>query len=260
MKRLNCFGAKQLKSKINKQEGDSLKDIGCGCQHCQNKLCTRRVPIFSVLDDEDINRITSLIIRRSYQKGELIVVEGEYPEGLIVINQGKVKAYRNTIEGKEQILYIFSEGDFLGEKDLFKNQQTTYNIEALEDTNICMVTKIDFHRLLREYPDISLKLLEELSDRLDRMEKTIESMGAKNVEARVSAVLLEFAQKYGKQHPKGIMVKLPLSREGIANYIGLTRETVSRKMNILQDEGIIEMIGNKNIVIIDEEALREAAE
>ena len=83
-------------------------------------------------------------------------------------------------------------------------------------------------------------------------------MGTKNTEIRVCAILLEFADRYGKKHSKGTLVELPLSREGIANYIGVARETVSRKLSLLSDEGIIEMIGNKKILILDKKALEES--
>lgn len=235
-----------------------INDIGCGCERCQNQLCARRVPIFSSLDTEELGRVVNLIIRRRYLKGELIVIEGSYLESLVIINKGQVKAFRDTQEGKEQILYIFSEGDFFGEKNLLRNQVATYNVEALEETGICMIKKQDFQHLLRKYPEIGLKIMEELCSRLDRLEYVVESMGAKNVEARINAVLLEFAKKYGKVHPRGVLIELPLSREGIANYIGLTRETVSRKMSLLQDEGLIEMIGNKKVIILDKKALEES--
>jgi CRP/FNR family transcriptional regulator, anaerobic regulatory protein len=228
------------------------------CELCQHQLCARRVMIFSTLDAEELGRIVSLIVRKQYAKGELIILEGSNLESLIIVNRGQVKVFRDTHEGKEQILYIFSAGDFFGEKNLLWNQEAAYNVEALEETNVCMIKKNDFQQLLREYPDIGLKIMEELCSRLDRLENTIESMGTKNVEARVNMVLLEFAGKYGKEHSKGLLIELPLSREGIANYIGLTRETVSRKMSLLQDEGIIEMIGNKKVVIINKKALEDS--
>jgi CRP-like cAMP-binding protein len=218
-------------------------------------MCSRRVPIFSSFSQEEINRVSSLIIRRQYKKGELIVLEGSRLESLIIINTGRVKAYRNTSEGKEHILYIFSEGDFFGEKNLLSNREATYNAEALEDTAICTINKKAFQELMREYPELSFKVMEELCSRLARLEDTIESMGTKNVELRVNAVLMEFSEKYGRQDPRGIHVELPMSREGIANYIGLTRETVSRKMSLLQEEGIIEVVGNKKIIILDTKRL-----
>lgn len=230
----------------------------CSCKNCQHQLCAGRVPIFSSLDTEELASIVSLIVRKQYAKGELIILEGSKQDSLVIINKGQVKAFRDTHEGKEQILYIFSEGDFFGEKNLIKHQEATYNVEALEETSICTIKKNDFQQLLREYPDIGFKIMEELCNRLDRLENTIETMGAKNVEARVNAALIEFAKKYSKDHPKGLLVELPLSREGIANYIGLTRETVSRKMSLLQDEGIIEMVGNKKVIIIDKDALEKS--
>lgn len=235
------------------------KNNFCGCDHCIHELCAQRVPIFSILEPVELSRVVSLIIRKKYLKGELIIMEGSPIECLVIINTGKVKAFRNTHEGKEQIMYIFTEGDFFGEENLMQNKMASVHVEALEETHICMIKKSDFQQLMREYPEISFKIMEELCKRLDKLESTIQSMGIKNVEARVNWVLLEFIEKYGSEHPKGILVNLPLSREGIANYIGLTRETVSRKMSLLQDEGIIEMIGNKKVIILDKNRLEAAS-
>ncbi len=230
------------------------------CVHCRNEPCAHRVQIFSTLDEVELSRIVQLIIRRKYGKGELIILEGSNLESLIIINRGQVKAFRDTLEGKEQILYIFSAGDFFGEKNLLRNKRATYHVEALEETHLCMIHQNDFKQLLREFPDIGFKIMEELCDRLDRLESAIESMGVRSVEARVSMVLLEFSKKYGKKSTDGILIELPLSREGIANYIGLTRETVSRRMSLLQDEGIIRMIGNKRIMILNKKALEQSIE
>jgi len=220
-------------------------------------MCSKRVPIFSSFNQEEITRVSSLIVRREYKKGELIILEGAGIESLVIVNSGRVKAYRNTSEGREHILYIFSEGDFFGEKNLLLNKAATYNAEALEDTGICTIHRKAFQELMREYPELSFKVMEELCNRLVRLENTIESMGTRNVELRVNSVLVEFAEKYGRAEPRGLVIELPMSREGIANYIGLTRETVSRKMSLLQEEHIIEMIGNKKVIILDMNRLKE---
>ncbi|MDF2541402.1 MAG: transcriptional regulator, Crp/Fnr family [Herbinix sp.] len=230
------------------------------CTLCQHKLCARRVPIFQELNQDELNHVVQLIIRKKYSKGEMIVFEDGLLDSLMIINRGQVKAFRDTQEGKEQILYIFSEGDFFGEKNLLITQKASYHVEALEETLICMIQSRDFLKLLKEYPEISLKIVEQLSHRIDRLEQMIRNMGTKNIEARVSAVLLEFAMKYGKEQSEGVLIELPLSREGIANYIGVARETVSRKLSILQEEGIINMIGNKKVVILDKKALENEVE
>jgi len=214
------------------------------------------VPIFSQLSHVEHEQIASLVIRRNCSKGEMLIMEGEFLCNLVIINYGKIKTFRYTPDGKEQILYIFSQGDFFGEMSLLSSREVAYNAEALEDTHICLIRKEDFQGLLRNHPEISLKIMEELCIRLEKMEGMVERMSSKDVEFRVNMVLLEFSQKYGKPHPKGILVELPLSREGIANYIGITRETVSRKLGHLQDQGIIELVGNKKVIITDEDALK----
>lgn len=225
---------------------------------CTHELCARKVPIFSELSDEELLKITSLIMRRKYSRGELIVMEGEPASSLIIINHGRIKSYRYTPDGKEQILYIFSEGDFFGEMSLLSKREAAYNAEALEDTNVCLIRREDFQELLRNHPEISLKVMEEMGRRLEKMENMVQNMGSSDVELRVNMILLEFSKKYGIDGPKGRIVELPLSREGIANYIGVTRETVSRKLSRLQDEGIIELVGNKRVIIIDEGALKQS--
>lgn len=235
-----------------------MLDDACGCGKCQHNLCARRVPIFSALDDEEITKVVSLITRRQYKKGEIVLMEGDLSRSLIIINKGKIKTFSYTPDGREQILYIFSEGDFFGEMNLIAREESTYNAQALEDTNTCVIGKADFQKLLMKYPQIALRVMEELCTRLEKMEGMVRSMGSGDIEFRVNMVLLEFSKKYGREHPRGKLIELPLSREGIANYIGVARETVSRKLSYLQDEGIIEMIGNKKIILLDEKALERS--
>lgn len=228
------------------------------CDSCQHKLCAGRVSIFTSLNREELTKVAKLIVHKKCKKGELLLYEGEVRNDLIIVNKGQVKAFKNSAEGREQILYIFSEGDFFGEKNLLRDQASNYGVEALEETHVCIIHKDKFQKLVQEYPYIGLKVMEILCQRLDRLENTVETMGTRTVGARVSSVLLEFADKFGKPSTQGTIIDLPLSREGIANYIGLTRETVSRKMSSMQDEGMIEMIGNKKILLLDRLALEKS--
>lgn len=213
-----------------------MADMACMCGRCQHELCTKRVPVFSELSNDELEQIASLVIRKKYAKEEMLVSEGEQLSSLIIINWGKIKSYRYTPDGKEQILYIFSEGDLFGEMSLISSMEVAYSAEALEDTSVCLIKKQDFQGLLRKHAEISLKIMEELCTRLEKMERMVERMSSKDIEFRVNMVLLEFSKKYGRPHSKGIIVELPLSR--------------------MQDEGIIELIGNKKAIIIDEEALK----
>lgn len=226
-----------------------------GCNHCHNRLCIHKVPIFSSLDKEDLLKIARLIKHKDYKKGDFIFHTGDKIDSIIIINEGSAKAVKYTAEGREQILYVFLEGDFFGEKYLLTNETASYSVEVLKDVKVCMLMKEQFKELLYNYPDIAIKIIEELGNRMSQLESTIKSMGVRSVDARVAELLLDYSRAYGKKVPDGIIITLPLSREGIANYLGIARETLSRKLGSLESEGVIRSVGNKNILILKESEL-----
>lgn len=234
-------------------------EVKCHCTRCKDKLCMHKVPILSSLDRNDLEKITDMITHQEFKKGESIMLEGDRVDSIVIIHSGSAKAYKNTSDGREQILYVFTEGDFFGEQNLFRNHYATYSVEALRTLKTCHLSKAQFQQLLQYYPEIAVKIIDELGNRMIRLENALQSMGVRNVDNRVGGILLEFATKYGTKETAGTVIHLPLSREGIANYLGVARETVSRKFSQLESEGIIRSINNKEILILDQEALEEAA-
>lgn len=221
----------------------------CNCGLCRDNLCIHKVPIFSSLDKEELKRIIALIHHREFNKGDTLIFEGDVIDSIVIINEGSVKAYKSTADGREQILYVFSEGDFFGEQNLFGNQIATYSVEALERVKTCNLSRQKFQELLFVYPEISVKIIDELGSRIARLENALQSIGVRNVDNRIGWILLEFAEKYGTNDETGIIIHLPFSREGIANYLGIARETVSRKFSQLENEGLIRSLNNKEILI-----------
>jgi len=229
-----------------------------GCEHCQGDSCIYKVPIFSSLNNEELMNIARQIDHKQYKKGEIIIHEGEKSNAITIIRSGSAKACRYSPDGKEQIVYIFSEGDFFGEQNLLTERTASYSVEALTDLRVCTLSKNDFQPLLYKYPDISIKILTELSERMYRLENAMQGMGVRNVDYRVASLLLEFAVKYGRKTSEGIIIQMPLSREGIASYLGVARETVSRKLGQMEKDGIIRSLNNKSIILLEPEALKEA--
>ncbi len=227
------------------------------CTHCRHELCIHKVPIFSALDHENLLRIVPLIKHQSYKKGERLVLEGDSIDSIIIINEGSVKAFKYSPDGREQILYVFSQGDFFGEQYLLTGQAATYSVEALEAVKTCMLTKAQFNKLLYSYPGISVKIIAELGRRIARMENSFQSIGIRNVDARIAGMLLEYGERYTGADKT--LIHLPLSREGMANYLGIARETMSRKLSQLENDGIISSVNNKTIMITDLAALRALA-
>lgn len=239
---------------------EKMKDTEiCSCEHCTGKYCASKAPIFRELDSEQLSEVMSRILRRRYKKGQIIFFEGDVSDKFYIINSGKVKIFKYTKEGKEQILHILSEGDFIGFLSLLKKGKFDFNAEALEDVHVCLLTKDDFDKIVKEAPDISLRILESLHDRLVSLENLVQTLSTKDIETRIAGLLKNFAKDFGVKQKEGVVIDLPLSREEMANYIGVTRETMSRKLTSMEDEGIIELIGNKKLLIRDMEALEEMA-
>ncbi len=235
------------------------KNCDRSCQICLDKLCTHGIPVFASLDYAQLERLAMRVVHRTYARGEVLFAEGERPRFAAILNAGTAKASRIAPDGREQILYLFDEGDFIGEQQLLFDRAAGYTVEALEEVQACLLFKEDLLSLLRESPDIGIRIIEDLGDRLERLEGLASHMGVRALESRVRAALSELADKYGTSTPEGTLVHLPFSREGLASYIGIARETVSRKLGQLEADGIIRSAGIRAIVILDRQALDEAA-
>lgn len=227
------------------------------CKKCNGIYCTVRIPIFSGLREEQLKEISSLIVRRKYKKGQVIFFEGDVLNKLYIIHRGKVKIYKYTKEGKEQILYILSEGEFIGDMHLLKSEKSEFNAEALEDVMICTFTKEDFENIIKNNPAITMNVLEKMHDRILSLENLVKTLSTKDVESRLASMLIGFGENFGVETKEGVEISIPLNREDMANFIGITRETISRKLTALADDGAIELIGNKKIIIKDMKSLKE---
>ena len=231
----------------------------CGREDCPHSFCVSKVPVFASLQGEDLAHVATMIRHLEYRKGDTLFSEGDALDALIILNEGSVKAFRLTPDGREQILYVFSEGDFFGERNLFGGQTAAYTVEALEPVKVCSFTRESFRALLAAHPDISLGIIEALEERIARMENAMQSLGVRSLDGRIGALLLDYAEKYGAEVPEGVLVRLPLSREGIANSLGVARETVSRKLGQLETDSVIRSISNRSLLILDRNALRASA-
>jgi CRP/FNR family transcriptional regulator len=232
----------------------------CGtknCAKCTGRYCAKRVSIFSILEEKEISEVVEKITTRRYKKGQMIFFEGDIADKLYIVSSGSMKIFKYTKEGKEQILYILTNGDFIGDRSLLKRGKFDFNAEALEDSSICTLSKEDFDNVVRSNPDIPIKILENVHDRLLSLENLVQSLGTKDVEARIAALILSFTKNFSSQTKEGVLIDLPLSREEMGNYIGMTRETISRKLTSMQEEGIIELIGNRKLLIKNRELLEE---
>lgn len=228
------------------------------CSTCNNKLCVSKVPVFNALDQRDLAEIVKLTKHPVFKKGEFLCHEGDVLATLFIVNEGRVKLTKFNMDGKEQILNIISEGGIFGEYHLLSDfEPYNFSAIALSDAKICTLSKEHMDYLLDKHPSISRKIFGELSKKLIQTENLAQNLSSDNTDAKVAYVLLDFATHYGVTNDKGIRIDIPITREEMANYAGLTRETMSRKLNALMKAGIIETVGNKVIIIKDRQYLED---
>ncbi len=231
------------------------------CHHFQNqnnisKLCLSIVPIFQELNQQEMEEVATLSHHRKYQKSEFIFQAGEPSQHLLIVHTGRVKIYRLSDSGKEQLIRILEPGDFLGELSLFSQQESDSYAESLAATEICSIHRTSIRDLLLKYPSISLKLLGQLSQRLEKTEKLVGQLSLQDVEKRTASYLVELAAKGGQD----AMVTLPMSKKDLSSHLGTTQETISRRLSSFQERGWIDQTGQRNIRVINIEALRQIAE
>ena len=222
----------------------------CNCESCSHDLCEKKVPIFSFLSDEELIKIIDMTGHKIYKKGDRLCSQGQESDTLFIINEGQVKISKLTVEGKEQIVHIFTNGDFFGELSLFNSDEIiNFDAYAVSDVKMCTLTKQDMNKIIMSNPEISLKLLQVISKRLSQTENLAQNLATNDAEIRIAFMILEFGEKYGVTTDQGLQIKLPINREEMASYSGVTRETISRKLSIFEEAGIITLKGNKIIII-----------
>lgn len=196
-----------------------------------------------------------------YKKGAMLCSQGEKSDTLFILNEGKVKISKLTKEGKEQIVHIFTTGDFFGELSLFSSDETYgFDAYAISDVKICTLNKQDMNKIIMSNPEISLKLLQVITKRLTQTENLAQNLATNDAEIRIAFMILEFCEKYGITTDEGLKINLPINREEMANYVGVTRETISRKLSIFEELGIISLKGNKILIIKQLDMLKSYVE
>lgn len=218
-------------------------------------MCISKVPIFNHLEEHEMQEIMNKSSQKIFEKGEIIYHEDDPIEHMYIVHKGRVKIYKLFESGKEQLLRILEPGEFMGELALFSEKTIDSYAEAIEDSEICAIHRDDIQESMKTYPAISLKILNEFSERLDETENLVGQLSARDVETRTASYIVKLAEDTNT-----LDVVLPMSKKDLASYLGTTQETISRRLSHFQSMGWIKQTGHRNIHILDLNALDEAAE
>ncbi len=216
----------------------------------------KNIPIFSDLEENSLNQILGLGSLKMYAKDEIILNEDEAGTALFVIVKGKVKISRSSKDGKEVILTIMNESDFFGEMAILDGFSRSATVTALEESKLFIIQRNDFLALLKNHTEVSIALLQELTQRLRAAGMKIKALSLKDAEGKVASVILQLAEEIGKIKQGVVEIeKLPYQHE-LANMAGTSRETISRTLHTFAKKGLVELDGT-HLRILDYEKFRE---
>lgn len=224
------------------------------CSACANGTspCLHNIPIFEHLDPPEIKRVQKLIIQRELESNEVLFHEGDASEKLYIVRTGSLKLVRYSPDGQEFLLDTLFPGDFYGSDGLFAPGNVQESAIAEQKSGICTIQGGELKQLMLADPSISLKVLEYLNTKLEQYRLQLEMLSTKDVSKRLCMYLYQ-------RSTRSASLELLLSQEDIGNAIHLTKETVNRKLAILQGQGVIRIAGKKKITILDLGELKEFA-
>lgn len=219
----------------------------------------KHTQLFGELDEPDLHALASRAIEHRLARGQVLFVAGEEARGLYVIVEGAVRAFRESVDGREQIIHVERAGATIAEVPVFDEGAYPSTVAAEEDSTVLFIDKRDVHRLCVDHPRISLTALKLLAGRLRKCAELVEALSLREVDQRLARHLLAEAHRRGVRDGSRLWVELVLTNQQIAARIGTVREVVSRALNRLQQNGLISVDGRR-VYITDEEVLKAFAE
>jgi CRP/FNR family transcriptional regulator len=216
----------------------------------------RQLAIFAELDDVAIGRLAERGVARTVRTGHVLFTAGEPCRGLYIVERGRVRIFRTSPEGKEQVLHIEGAGRPVAELPLFDGGPYPASAMTIEETRLVFLPRADFEYLYRTHPDVAHAIIRGLGARLRHLVQLTETLAFRDVAARLAMWLADHAERSGKQGPRGVEIALGRTQEELSLELGTARESVSRAMKQLRQKGLIESLGRSRILIPDVARLR----
>jgi CRP/FNR family transcriptional regulator len=214
----------------------------------------RHIPLFASLSPQEIGALADRAIEKRYAPGEILFREGEDCRGLFLLGQGRAKIFKTSGSGREVMLAIETAPSSVAEVPLFDGGPYPATVSAVDDVTAYLVTKQDFQHVCRLNPEVPLKVLAVVGQRLRHLVQVVESVTFGSVRQRLARALLEFGDQAGTD-----AFPLPVTHEEIAFRLGTVREVVSRNLGRFQAEGLLRA-HRREITLLDRPGLEREAE
>jgi CRP/FNR family transcriptional regulator len=215
-----------------------------------------RVPVFSTLSPEELAQVAQVAVPRRFEAGEVVFKEGDEGSTCYIVRSGRARAIREHPDGRSITLAHFDPGDIFGEMSMLDGERRSATVETTEGTEAIAILGTDMHRLLREHPDISVKLIAALGQRLRDTNERLARQSFQTVQSRVAAVLAQLvaAARADAEGPAGGDVLITTTQAELAQLAGSSRESASRFLAVLERAGIITQ-GRGRLTVHEPEAL-----
>jgi CRP/FNR family transcriptional regulator, cyclic AMP receptor protein len=215
----------------------------------------RKIPLFATLTDEEFIPLQHIFVLRAYNKNQVIFLEEETGNYMYLVLSGKVKVSKAGAGGRETILAIHRSGDFFGEMSLLDGKTAPATVSAMEDSKIISLSGADFHKYLMHNEKVLLQIINVLCGRLRQVWQT-QSISSSSAEAKIRMGIYQLSKRHGIQDAHGTIIDLKITHQELAEMVGTSRETVTRVLAHLREEGIIE-VEQRRITLLNPKALLE---
>ena len=200
-----------------------------------------KIPLFLNLPEHAIGMIDGMLVEREFSKGESVFTEGSKSTGFYIVIKGRVKVFKLSVEGKEQILHIVGPKELLGAVSAFSGGPYPAHADVMEKSRMLFFPRKDFLELIRKEPSVVMNMMANLSMRLQHFTRMIEDLSLKEVPGRLAAYLLYLCEQSGC----GETVEIDISKGQLASLIGTIPETLSRILRKMSEKGILEVRARK---------------
>lgn len=209
----------------------------------------RTVPLFTEVPPADLERLEPLFIEKSFLRNQTILAETDTHEFMYIVRTGKVKVIKINTAGKENILAIHRAGEFFGEMSLLDGKTAPATVKAQEDCRVILVRKSEFLSNLLKDDRILRQVITVLCARLREAWEKIQTLTHSDAEGRIRKTLTDLAVKHGVEDARGTIINVKLTHMELAEIAGTSRETVTRILDRYQDEGRIDIVDHKVILL-----------
>lgn len=207
------------------------------------------IPLFSCLDAAEFDEVQSRIVEKRFQKNQVVLLEEDTANYIYIVYSGKVRAVHLGSDGSERILAVHKRGDIFGEMALLDSKTAPATVIAMEDAEIGLLSKETFQKLFLKNEKVLLQLVAILCRRLREAQLVLKAIALPDAEQRLRSILNHLSLLHGVKDDRGVVIALRLTHKELAGYTSVSRETVTRLLHRMTEEGDLEMLENRTILL-----------